>query len=112
MSLIDEFPTLFNYIMNNDKNANTINNANIVIVNIRNILGWKNENNPYARRVRNVADDQNMSELSTITDKDKLVDLLKYIVQIILVCMEDVFADFPKDQLQRAVTNIWNSTKE
>jgi len=112
MSLIDEFPTLFNYIMNNDNNANMINSANIVIVNIRNILGWKNENNPYARRVRNVADDQNMSELSTITDKDKLVDLLKYIVQIILVCMEDVFADFPKDKLQRAVTNIWNSTKE
>ena len=112
MSLIDEFPTLFNYIMNNENSANTINNANIVIVNIRNILGWKNENNPYARRVRNVADDQNMSELSTITDKDKLVEILKYVVQIILVCMEEVFADLPKDKLERAVINIWSSTKE
>ena len=106
MSIIEEFPILYNYVLSAESPGNMITNANIVIVNIRSILGWANENNPYSTRITDVKCDKNMSELATITDTNQLIQLIQTMVKVILFSMKDILQEMPEDRAKVAIENI------
>ena len=110
---MEEFPILFNHITSASNSAESINRANIAIVNIRNILGWSNEKNTYAKFIIDVNQDENMRELAESSDnKEVLVSVLDYLAKIILVYMKPIFPLMTMDETERVVKTIYASTKE
>jgi hypothetical protein len=87
-SFLDKFPILKNYITNTDSYGEQIVRLNIVIANIRNILGWKYDST-FSRHITDVKTSKNMYELA-IRDANPLLELiLKCMVHILWVITED-----------------------
>jgi hypothetical protein len=109
---MEEFPILFNHITSASNSAESINRANIAIVNIRNILGWNNEKNTYAKFIVDVNQDENMREVAESSDnKEVLVSVLEYLAKIILVYMEPIFPLMTRDDTELIVKSVYASTK-
>jgi len=89
-SFLNEFPHLKDYILECESAGEQITHLNIVIANIRHILGWPTINQPYNRYI--VVDLQhhtNMHELSKVKTNSILVILLKCMAYILWVVMDD-----------------------
>jgi hypothetical protein len=90
-SFLDKFPILKNYIYNCDSTGKQITRLNILIVNIRHIIGWNNFNNVYESYIVDLAYNDNMYEITKFKDcKPVLKLLLKCIVEILWIIIEDV----------------------
>ena len=70
-SFLSEFPDMRNYVQSSRNSAEIIERANIVIVNARNILGWKSDNNSYNVNIKCIVDDPRMHELNNVKDNQK-----------------------------------------
>jgi len=90
-SFLDTLPVLKKYIYDCDSTGKQITRLNIVIVNIRHIIGWNNFNNVYESYIVDLANDQNMYEIMNYVDcKPLLKLLLKCMVEILWIITEDI----------------------
>jgi len=90
-SFLNEYPALKKYILECESTGNQLHRLNVVIVNIRNLLGWKVVNINYQNYIMDIENDENMHELAKINQSPLLQLLLKCIVYILWLVMEDAF---------------------
>ena len=89
-SFLNEFPDMNYYVQSSRNSAEIIERANIVIVNARNILGWKSDNNSYNVNIKCIVDDPRMHELNNVKDNQKKLKLIiMCMVDYIMIVMED-----------------------
>jgi len=90
-SFLNEYPALKKYILECESTGNQLHRLNVVIVNIRNLLGWKVVNTTFQNYIIDIKNDENMHELAKINQSLLLQLLLKCIVHILWLVMEDAF---------------------
>ena len=94
-SFLKQYPIMTNYIYNCNSLGEQIRHLNIVIIGIRNMLGWKNENNVYTSDKDIVLIDLDTplyNEINKYQNKPVLKLLLKSVVQILCLIMEETFS--------------------
>jgi hypothetical protein len=90
-SFLNEYPTFKNYILNCESTSQQLHRLNIVIVNIRNVLGWKVLNTSFQDYIIDIKNNENMHELAKINADPLLQLILKCTVHILWLVMEDAF---------------------
>jgi len=90
-SFLNEYPALKDYVLNCESTGKQLHRLNIVIVNIRNLLGWKVVNTTFQNHIMDITNHQNMHELAKINKSSLLELILKCMVHILWLVMEDAF---------------------
>jgi len=89
-SFLDRFPTLKDYIINTESYGEQIVRLNIVIANIRHMLGWSCDP-VFSKYITDVKVNKNMHELA-VCNCDPLLELiLKCVVHILWIVTEHAF---------------------
>ena len=94
-SFLKQYPIMTDYICNCNSLGEQIRHLNIVIIGIRNMLGWKNENNVYTtdKDCMLISQDTPLyNEINKYQNKPVLKLLLKSVVQILSLIMEETFS--------------------
>ena len=94
-SFLKQFPLMLDYIYNCNSLGDQVRRLNIVIIGIRNMLGWRNENNIYTtdKDIILIAEDTPLyNEINKYKNKPVLKLLLKSVVQILCLIMEEGFS--------------------
>jgi hypothetical protein len=87
-SFLNEYPALKDYVLNCESTGIQLHRLNIVIVNIRNLLGWKVVNINYQNYIMDI---ENMHEIAKIKTSLLLQFILKCMVHLLWLVMEDAF---------------------
>ena len=113
-SFLDTFPKLKNYIFDVDNSGAFIVRLNIVIANIRNILGWEIKSKTYKEKVTDTSIDPNLNELASVKHKKPiLIFILKCMVHIIWLQMEDIVSDTSSpEEIELYKKNIYAEAEE
>lgn len=90
-SFLNEYPVLKDYVLNCESTGKQLHRLNIVIVNIRNLLGWKVVNTTFQKHIMDITNHENMHELAKINASPLLQLILKCMVHILCLVMEDAF---------------------
>jgi hypothetical protein len=101
---MEKFPKILNFIKGRNY-AEVIINANIVIVNVRNIIGWNNDGNTFKDHITDIKDHPYMCDLlriinfKHIDDKKPLfIIMIQCMINVILGAMEPVLSDMTEEQ--------------
>jgi len=89
-SFLDKFPTLKNYIINTESYGEQIIRLNIVIANIRHMLGWSCDQ-VFSKYITDVKMNKNMHELAVCNCDPLLEIILKCVVHILWIVTEHAF---------------------
>jgi hypothetical protein len=107
-SFLETFPILYKYITTGKSVGDQIVRMNIVVVNIRNILGWKTEGMTFASKIVDVDADPNIHEIARIKDANPiLVLLLKCVTSLIWDVMSIALDDQPSEKLETYKNNVF-----
>jgi hypothetical protein len=110
-SFLDTFPKLKTYVLEVDNSGIAIVRMNIVIANIRNILGWSVTS--FKEKITDMHQHPNLSEIASVKDKKPvLVLILKCMVHIIWLHMEDLLKDASPEEFQQYKKNIYAEAEE
>jgi|LauGreSBDMM110SN_4_FD.fasta_scaffold17954_2 hypothetical protein len=110
---LKEFPVLTNYVTGSSISGTMIVRANIVIVNIRNILGWSTEKSTFKEHITDVTNSEQLYELSNImNDESLLILMMKIMVETIIEAMGCVFENMSPEEVTRVKNIIYNMMKE
>lgn len=91
-SFLDKFPILKNYIISTESYGEQIVRLNIVIANIRNILGWTYDP-VFSKRITDIKTSKNMHELAVFSNCESVLQIiLKCVVHILWLVTEDAFS--------------------
>uniref|UniRef100_A0A6C0DU82 Uncharacterized protein n=1 Tax=viral metagenome TaxID=1070528 RepID=A0A6C0DU82_9ZZZZ len=85
-SFMIQFPTLNDYINNSDSLGDQIRRLNIIIIGLRNMLGWSNDQNIYTRDKDVMIVQENTpiyNEINKFKNKNVIKLLLKSVVQML-----------------------------
>jgi len=110
---LKEFPVLTNYVTGSSISGTMIVRANIVIVNIRHILGWSTEKNTFKEHITDVTNSEQLHELANImNDESLLILMMKIMVETIIECMGCVFEDMSPEEVTRVKNIIYAMMQE
>jgi hypothetical protein len=110
-SFLDTFPKLKTYVLEVDNSGIAIIRLNIVIANIRNILGWSVTS--FKEKITDMHQHPNLSEIASVQDKKPvLVLILKCMVHIIWLHMEDLLKDASPEEFEQYKKNICAQAEE
>ena len=105
---METFPILYKYITTGKSVGDQIVRMNIVVVNIRNILGWKTEGMTFASKIVDVDADPNMHEIARIKNANPiLILLLKCVTSLIWDVMSIALDDQPSEKLETYKNNVF-----
>jgi len=81
--VLDKFPRLKNYILNCKNIAERLVRLNLVIANVRSVIGWKNVSGEFKRYVIDMNTDEDLCELGRVKDFPVQYIVLKSMVEIL-----------------------------
>jgi hypothetical protein len=111
-SFLDTFPKLKNYIFDVDNSGTFIVRLNIVIANIRNILGWEIKSKTYKENVTDTSIDPNLDEIASVKH-EKPILILKCMVHLIWLQMEDIVSDTSSpEEIELYKKNVYAQAEE
>lgn len=110
---LEEFPILTNYVTGSRISGTIIVRANIVIVNIRNILGWSTDKNTFKQHITDVTNSAELHELANImNDESLLILMMKIMVEMIIEAMGCVFESMSPEEVTRVKNIIYAMMQE
>ena len=113
-SFLDAFPKLKNYVLDVDNSGTSIVRLNIVIANIRNILGWEIKSKSFKEKITDTNIDPNLDEIASVKhEKPILILILKCMVHLIWLQMEDIISDTSSpEEIELYKKNIYAEAEE
>ena len=97
-SFLDEFPALKHHVMECNSTGEQITRLNIVIANLRHLLGWSAKNQPYGKFVfRDLEKDETVHELAGVKCNSDVVLklLLKCMTRLLWMVMDSAMRSEP-----------------
>jgi hypothetical protein len=113
-SFLDAFPKLKSYVLDVDNSGTSIIHLNIVIANIRNILGWEIKSKSFKEKITDTSIDPNLDEIASVKhEKPILILILKGMVHLIWLQMEDIVSDTSSpEEIELYKKNIYALAEE